>query len=88
MIVVRPVGARQRPAVPKPEDDFLRRVAKRIVVERRAARMTQEQLAELLGTATRNVQRIESGAQNLTLITLSRVARALRVRPEQLIAGC
>jgi HTH-type transcriptional regulator/antitoxin HipB len=73
--------------VTKPEEDFLRRVAKRIVVERRAARMTQEQLAELLGTATRNVQRIESGAQNLTLITLSRVARALGVRPEQLVAG-
>jgi HTH-type transcriptional regulator/antitoxin HipB len=73
--------------VAEQRDDFLRRVAKRIAVERRAARMTQEQLAELLGTATRNVQRMESGAQNLTLVTLSRVARALGVRPEQLVAG-
>ena len=41
--------------------------------------MTQEQLATKLGMATRNLQRIESGTQNLTLQTIERVANAIGV---------
>jgi transcriptional regulator with XRE-family HTH domain len=47
--------------------------------------MTQEQLAEALDTGTRNVQLLESGA-NLTLYRLARVAAALGVRPDELLA--
>jgi transcriptional regulator with XRE-family HTH domain len=48
--------------------------------------MTQEQLAEALDTGARNIQLLESGA-NLTLYRLARVAAALGVRPEELLAG-
>jgi transcriptional regulator with XRE-family HTH domain len=47
--------------------------------------MTQEQLAEALDTGARNIQLLESGA-NLTLYRLARVAAALGVRPEELLA--
>ena len=41
--------------------------------------MTQERLAELLDVPTQHVSRIESGAQNLTLATVERIATALGV---------
>lgn len=44
--------------------------------------MTQEAMAGLLDIATKNLQRLESGTQNLTLETIERVARALDVPPE------
>jgi transcriptional regulator with XRE-family HTH domain len=65
-------------------EDFVRRVTRCIAALRQARGMTQDQLAEVLGTATRNVRRIEAG-QNLTLYTLARVARVLGVRPDDLL---
>jgi DNA-binding Xre family transcriptional regulator len=47
--------------------------------------VTQDLLAERLGIATRNLQRIESGRQNLTLGTIERIAAALGVPPESLL---
>lgn len=44
--------------------------------------MTQEQLASRLEIATKNVQRLESGRQNLTLVTVERIADVLGVVPE------
>jgi transcriptional regulator with XRE-family HTH domain len=67
-------------------EDFVIRVTRRIAEVRRARGMTQDQLAEAMGTATRNVQRLEAG-QNLTLHTLSRIASALGVSPSELLAG-
>lgn len=67
--------------------DFLRRVANSVATRRLAAGLTQEQLAELVGTAARNIQRIESGRHNMTLITVARLADALGVSPEELVAG-
>lgn len=49
--------------------------------------MSQEQLAERLGTATRNLQRIESGKQNLTLGTIERIAEALGASSAALLIG-
>ena len=46
--------------------------------------MTQDQFAEALGTATRNVRRIEAG-QNLTLYTLARIGAVLAVPPRDLL---
>lgn len=46
-----------------------------------------DHLAERLGTATRNLQRIESGRQNLTLETIERIAAALGVDPCALLPG-
>ena len=42
-------------------------------------------MAERLGIATQNYQRIESGSQNLTLVTLAKVALALGVDPRDLL---
>jgi transcriptional regulator with XRE-family HTH domain len=62
-------------------EDFVRRVTQRIAEVRRERGVTQDELAEALGTATRNLQRLEAG-QNVTLHTLARVAAALGVDPE------
>jgi transcriptional regulator with XRE-family HTH domain len=67
-------------------EDFVIRVTRRIAEVRRSRGLTQDQLAEAMGTATRNVQRLEAG-QNLTLHTLSRIASALGVSPSELLAG-
>ena len=66
---------------------FVVRVAQRIAQRRRDAGMTQEDLADCLDTAVRNVQRMESGTQNLTLGTLVRIAKALGTEPEDLIGA-
>jgi DNA-binding Xre family transcriptional regulator len=47
---------------------------------------TQEALAKVLGMATKNLQRLEGGRQNLTLKTLESVAQALDVDPQTLLA--
>jgi transcriptional regulator with XRE-family HTH domain len=70
---------------PEAPEDFARRVTKRIAEIRRERNITQDRIAEALGTATRNYQRLEAG-QNLTLETLARVAVALGVEPEELVA--
>jgi transcriptional regulator with XRE-family HTH domain len=67
-------------------EDFVHRVTRRIAALRQSRGMTQEQFAGLLGTAPRNVRRIEAG-QNLTLHTLARIARALGVAPDDLLTA-
>lgn len=66
--------------------DFVARVTRRIAEAREEKGITQEELAALLDTAPRNVQRIEAG-QNLTLRTVERIAEALGVTAEELVAG-
>lgn len=70
---------------PSPEDLFLR-VARQIASARSAKGLTQEALARALGMATKNLQRIESGRQNLTLRSIAELALALDVDPEALVA--
>jgi transcriptional regulator with XRE-family HTH domain len=65
-------------------EEFVVRVSRRIAEIRRSRGVTQDQLAEVLGTATRNVQRLEAG-QNLTLHTLARLAAALDVTVADLV---
>lgn len=47
--------------------------------------MTQEELAIKLGIAVRNLQRVEGGHQNLTLLTVAKIATAIGMRPEDLL---
>jgi HTH-type transcriptional regulator/antitoxin HipB len=61
-------------------------VARRIAEIRSASGLTQEEFAARLDIATKNVQRLESGRQNLTLRTIERVAEALRVDGLALLA--
>jgi transcriptional regulator with XRE-family HTH domain len=55
------------------------RVGRRIGELRRQRGLTQAELGERLGIAQKNVHRLESGTQNLTLRTLERVAAALEL---------
>jgi transcriptional regulator with XRE-family HTH domain len=63
-------------------DDLVHRVARRIAAARAEAGITQEALAARLDIATKNLQRIESGSQNLTLRSVERIAGVLGVGPE------
>lgn len=66
------------------EHDFVRRVAGRLAAARREQGLSQESLAAVLGIAVKNLQRIESGKQNLSLRTIERICSALDVLPESL----
>ncbi len=67
--------------------DLIYRVARRIADRRRARSLSQESFAALLGIAAKNVQRIESGKQNLSLATLERICEALETTPEALVSS-
>lgn len=54
------------------------RMALQISAARKKAGMTQRQLAEAVGTTQSVISRIEQADQNLTLVTLSRIAAALK----------
>jgi DNA-binding Xre family transcriptional regulator len=71
----------------RPGDSLARQVALRISHARTVRRLSQDALAERLGIATRNLQRIESGQQNLTLGTIERIAAALGAPPGSLLPG-
>lgn len=59
------------------EADIELRVALEITKAREAKKMSQRQLAEALKTKQQTISRIECGAQNVTIETLDRIARAL-----------
>lgn len=59
------------------EADIELRVALEITRAREAKRMSQRDLAEKLKTKQQTVSRIERGAQNVTIETLDRIAKAL-----------
>ena len=54
------------------------KVALAITKAREAAKMTQGELARRIKSKQQTVSRIEQGGQNLTLVTLARIARALK----------
>lgn len=60
-------------------DELVFRVGRRIGELRRQCGLTQSDLGEQLGIAQKNVHRLESGTQNLTLRTIVKVAEALDV---------
>jgi len=58
----------------------------RRIAELRAARdLTQEQFAEAYGASAKYIQLVELGHQNLTLVTLGRLARTLKVEAKELL---
>ena len=52
-------------------------IGTRIRTARRAAQLTQEQLAELAGTSTRTVRDIEKGTGSASLAVVARIAETL-----------
>src|SRR5690606_13263387 len=58
-------------------EDILRRIGTLIRDARKHRGLTQTQLADLLGTSQSAVNRIERGAQNLSVDMLNRISEAL-----------
>lgn len=65
--------------------ELVESVGRRIKALRQARGLTQDAVAEALGIAVKNVQRLEAGRQNLTLKTLAHVADVLDVEPHELL---
>ena len=55
------------------------KVAFEIAKAREAAKMSQGELARALKTKQQTISRIERGAQNVTIETLDRIARAMKL---------
>lgn len=73
--------------VPPAKEAILCELGARIRAARKAAGLTQEEAAHAAGMDWRRWQRIESGSANLTVLTLVRVARALRTNFWKLVAS-
>ena len=68
-------------------DDFLARVGQRVRRTRKALRMSRRVLSERSGVSQRYLAQLEAGEGNVSLTLLLRVARALEVSVEQLVAA-
>ncbi len=69
-------------------------VAMQIVEARQKINMTQGELARKIGDRQQNVSRIESGEQNVTVLTLNKIAKAVGgmlivkiIDPKKRVAG-
>ena len=69
----------------KPIDPWLRAVGENLRRERKAASLTQEELAERAGLAPRVVQKIEAGRITILISTLRRLKIALGCSYEDLL---
>ena len=73
-------GENSQSGSPSP-DAFRTKVARSLAVERMMKQVSQDELAEELGTSKSSISRIESGRQNLTLDYVSDIAYALGKEP-------
>lgn len=65
----------------------LKRFGRRVRELRQAAGLSQEELAERCGLHRTYVGGIERGERNVGVLNLLQLARALRVRPGELLAN-
>ncbi len=74
-----------------PERVVLKREADKITVgdniriEREAQKLSQDELADMLGTTRKMVSRYENGAQEMGINTFIQYCDALKVKPERLL---
>jgi transcriptional regulator with XRE-family HTH domain len=54
---------------------------------RQRRKLSQEKLAELAGLHATYIGRIERGRQNISLVSIGKIARALKVKPRELFKG-
>lgn len=66
------------------QQSFMRTVAKRVSQIRLSKGFTQEELCSAMNMNRSQLARIESGDQNITLLTLHRISKALQVDPREL----
>jgi transcriptional regulator with XRE-family HTH domain len=64
------------------------RFGRNIASLRESRKLTQEKLAEKVGSSTRYIQSLEAGEYFPSLPTLARLKTALRCGWEDLLAGC
>jgi transcriptional regulator with XRE-family HTH domain len=68
-----------------PVDQLVASVGRRIAELRVERGLTQDGFAEKAGVSSRYVASVEAGGENLTLTSLARFARLLRVPPIELL---
>lgn len=63
------------------------RLGQSIRAQRKALGLTQEALADAAGIDRAHMGKIERGERNLTLLNLSRIARAIDLKPSEVLAA-
>lgn len=63
------------------------RLGQSIRAQRKALGLTQEALADAAGIDRAHMGKIERGERNLTLLNLSRIARAVGLKPSDVLAS-
>lgn len=74
-------NSRQRKVV----KELRRRLAANLRDLRQRQSMTQEELAERTGLASRHIQKLEAGEVNATLKTVALIAEGLGIEPDELL---
>ncbi len=62
---------------PLQTDSLARQFGNQVAIRRRALKLSQTELADIVGTTQAAIARIEAGASNPTLQTIERLAAAL-----------
>lgn len=61
------------------EKDALRFIGGEVTKARKAARLSQRQLAEVVGTTQTSIRRLEGGETNVSAVLMTRAAKVLRL---------
>ena len=69
------------------DTEFLKEMGQRIMVRRKALRMTQEELAEKLGVSTQMISNLELGKKAIRPENLARVCDVLSLSADFVLTG-
>jgi transcriptional regulator with XRE-family HTH domain len=69
------------------DNEFLKDMGQRIMVRRKALRMTQEELAEKLGVSTQMISNLELGKKAIRPDNLAKVCEVLELRADFVLTG-
>lgn len=69
------------------DNEFLKDMGQRIMVRRKALRMTQEELAERLGVSTQMISNLELGKKAIRPENLARVCDVLELSADFVLTG-
>ncbi len=69
------------------DSDFLKIIGQRIMTRRRSMKMTQEELAEKIGTSTQMISNLELGKKAIRPDNLARVCAVLELSADFVLTG-